>query len=134
MKGISPKDTFDFICKEDRELPEDEQTVFVCNYLTVDQEAYLDDRLGFVTDDGYQVALGSTALIALHYGLEDIKNLEVDGEPVRLERDRTAKKLKGGIYPWKSSVLSKIPKAARAEVAEAIKAGGEITEEERKNL
>lgn len=133
MKGISPKDTFDFVCKEDRDKPPEEQTIFVCSYLTVDQEALIDDKLGVVTDDGYQVSLGSTALLTLHMGLQDIKNLQVDGEPVKLERDRTQKK-RCGVHPWKSDCLSKIPKAARTEIAEAIRNGGELSEEERKNL
>jgi hypothetical protein len=133
MKGISPKDTFDFICLEDRDKKKDEQSVFVCNYLTIDQEADLEDKLGVVTDDGYQVAIGSTALIALHYGLEEIKNLNVNGKPVKLERDRSKKKLKGGIHPWKLSCLSAIPKRARTEIAEAIREGGELSGEERKN-
>jgi hypothetical protein len=133
MKGVSPKDTYEYICREDRSLPKEEQTVFVLNYLDIDQEADIDDKLGCVTDAGYQVSIGSTALLSLHYGLNDVKNLSVDGESMKLVRDESHRKLKGGIRPWKSSCLSAIPKPARTELAEVIRNGGELTEEERKN-
>jgi len=133
MKGVSPKDTFDYICKDDRKLPKKDQTVFKLAHLTIEQEADLDDQLGRVTDDGYQVSIGSTALLALHYGLKDVRNLDVDGKEVELKRDERAKKLKGGVRPWRSDCLSAIPKTARTELSDAIKEGGELTGEERKN-
>lgn len=133
MKGVSPQDTFEHICKEDQDKPTDEQTIFVCSYLDIDQEADVDNKSGFVTDDGYQVALGTTVLLALHYGLKEVKNLHVEGEAVELKRDQGAKKLKGGIRPWRSVDLSKIPKSARQEIAEAIRGSGELKDEERKN-
>ena len=136
-QGITPGDTFEYICREDRKLPKEEQTVFVCGYTDADQDADLDDKLGALTDDGYQVAMGSLTMLALHYGLKEVRNIDGKGNDLKLERDETAKKLKGGLKPWKTGPkegLSLIKKAARNEVAEAIKKGGELTEEELKNL
>ena len=133
MKGVSPQDTFEYVCKKDRDLPKEEQTVFVLAYLDLDQEADLDDKLGAVTDAGYQVNIGSTTLLALHYGLREVRNLDVKGAPVVLERDQAKKQLRGGVRPWKHAGLSKIPKSARTELSEVIRAGGELSEDERKN-
>jgi hypothetical protein len=135
MKAVSSKSTYDYVCKCDRELPEAEQTVCEMGYLTLEQEAFLDDKLGFVTDSGYSVNLGSSNLTALHLGLKGMRNFnDENGEPIVLQRDDTkAKKLPGVGRPWKESQLSKIAKVNRLEMAEVIKNGGEITEEEAKN-
>jgi len=136
-QGITPGDTFEYICREDRDLPQDEQTVFVCGHLTVEQDEDIENRLGALTDDGYQVAMGSISLLALHYGLKSVKNIDGKGADLNLERDETKKLLKGGLRPWKTKQgegLSLIKKSARNEVAQAIRAGGNLSEEELKNL
>jgi len=136
-QGINPGDTFEYVCKEDRELPKNEQSVFVCGFLTVEQDEDIENKLGSLTDDGYQVAMGSISLLALHYGLKSVKNIDGKGNDLVLERDETKKVLKGGVRPWKTKTgegLSLIKKSARQEVAQAIRAGGNLSEEERKNL
>ena len=133
MKGISPKDTFTHVCLQDRELPKEEQTIFTLGYLSVEQEAHVDDSSGCTTNAGYQIQTGTVYLLCLHYGLKSITNLPIDGKEIVLERDETKPKLKGGIYPWKLECLNKIPKSARNEIAQKIRFGGELEEEERKN-
>jgi len=135
MKAVSSKSTFEYVCKCDRELPAAEQTVFELGYLTVEQDAFLDDALGFVTDAGYSVNVGKTNLIALHLGLKSIRNFfDENGEQIILKRDETKKSSLPGVgRPWKESILAKIPKPERLEIADAIKAGGKLDEEERKN-
>jgi len=131
MKGISTKDTYEYICLEDRDLDKKDQTIFVLNYLTIEQEAHIDDKLGCVTDDGYQVSIGSTALLALHYGINEVKNLPVGVKELILARDLSKKKLKGGLRPWHLDGLSCIKKATRTELAEIIRNGGETEDEVR---
>lgn len=136
-QGVNPGDTFEYVCRADRGLKKEEQTVFVCGHLTVEQDEDIENKLGSLTDDGYQVAIGSVSLLALHYGLKSVKNIDGKGTDLVLERDETRKILKGGVRPWKSETgkgLSMIKKSARREVAQAIRAGGELSEEELKNL
>lgn len=136
MKAVSPKTTYEYVPKCDRELPPDEQTVAVFSHLTIEQEAYLDDRTGSLdADGGYQITMGSQNLLALHMGLKELRNFhDPDGNLVELQRDQNKKaNLPEVGRPWKTSQLSFIEKSVRQEFAEVIRKGGEIEEEDRKN-
>lgn len=50
MKAVKrPKEPFEFILPEDRELPTEEQTVFVCQPLTQEEEMVVLDGLSYET-------------------------------------------------------------------------------------
>jgi len=135
MKAVSVNSTTDYICKCDRGLPKEEQTVFKIRSLSVEQEAVLEDALGQVKQGGdFAVNLGSQALLALNLGLENVENLTgPKGKAVKMERDERKALLKGGVRPWKDESLSQIPRAERNEVAQFIINGGQLTETEAKN-
>lgn len=135
MKAANPKSNYNYIVEDDRELPKEEQTVFVLSHLTLEQEEYLDNRVGQVNDDGYAVNAGTIPLIRLHLGLVEIQNFfDNNGKPITLERDKTKKSSLPGVgRPWKTSILQKIEKKYREEIAEAIQKGVELSEDELKN-
>jgi len=136
MKAISPKTTFDYVCKCDRDLPKEDQTIWELSHLTAEQEAYLEDRTGALNNDGgYQVSVGSVNLIALHMGLKGVRGFyDENGNKADLVRDeRKAKKLPGGLRPWTDKSLSMIHKDERDELADVIRQTGVLDEEELKN-
>lgn len=136
MKAISPKSTYKYICKEDRDLPPEEQTVFTLRHLSVEQDAFLTDKGGYLTDDGYNMHSGTVGLMCLDMGLVEISNMPAeDGAPAELARDetRSAKTYPGNIRPWKRECLDAIPKAARIELVAQIRFGDELEESEEKN-
>lgn len=127
MKAVSTKGTFDYVLEADKELPESEQTICVCSYLTIEQVESLQNRS--------QENFGTTLLSILHMGLKDIKNFFDDkGEPIKMERDQSKKADVPGVgRPWKSSCLEFISEADRIELAGAIRNAQNLSEEEVKN-
>ncbi len=135
MKPTNPESTFEYICRADRALPLEEQTIAVLGYLTASQQELLDDSLGFTQDEKFVFTGGKQNTLALHLGLRDLKNFrDESGNEIRLERDETKKYLPGKVRPIKDEFLDRIPKDVRNEYALAIKQGGELTEAELKNL
>lgn len=135
MKALTPGSTFDYIDEIDKDLPVDEQTVFICKYLTTAQRQILDDAIGYQTDEGLVLTLGTSNLLAIHLGLAEIRNFhDAQGNPVELKRDKkAAKRLPGVGRPWDLEVIDLIPKDVLDRVAKAIKNGGELDEDEAKN-
>jgi len=136
MEFISPKSTFKYILKCDRDKPEEEQTIWHFFNLTADEEAVLSDSLGQVKSGSgdFAVNLGTQGLIALDLGLAEIENGNFNGNPVVLERNIQKSPIKNTKKkPWKRDVLDMIPKEERSELASVAINGGELEEEERKN-
>jgi len=135
MKAVNPRSTFEYVLRSERDLPKSEQTIFVCSFLTVEQEAKLEDCSGYQSENGYVLTIGSSNLMALHLGLKEIINMpDADGNTPVLKRDETYRKdyLPGVGRPWKINVLEQIESDARAEIAIAIKRGASITADEAK--
>ena len=134
MRASNPKAEFKVICPEDEGKPQADQTVFWCTHLTTEEEEYLEDHLGSVTDDGFQVNLGSQSTISLSLGLARIENLtNDDNEEIELKRDETKKVLCNKKRPWKYSSLDLIPRAARKYVSTKIIESTKLSEDEQKN-
>jgi hypothetical protein len=134
MLAIDPsEDTWEYICECDRGLSEDNQTVFVLKHLSPKEEARLEDALGQVdSDGGYKLNLGSQARLALDMGLKDVRNFkDSKGNDVSIQRSK--KQLSGLYYPLEDKFLTRIPKAQRTELANAISKGPKLSEEDEKN-
>ena len=136
MKKVSPNQTKEIVCPWEKNLPVEEQTIFVISNLSAEQEAFLDDNLGYQGDVGYVLTLGKANLLALHMGLKEVKNLlGDDGENLTLKRDES--KAKNGIpgvgRPWEMKGINEIAKRARDYVSTQIKEGAKLDEAEAKN-
>lgn len=134
MKAVSPNQTINFVVEDELKLKPEEQTVFVHSHLSAEQAAYIDDNTGYQGNDGYVVTMGRASLLALHLCLKEILNFtDEKGKVIKLERDKTKGKLPGGIRPIKMEILDLIPKKYRTEIAESIKKGEHLEEDEAKN-
>jgi len=131
LKPVQIFSEFDFVLPDDQKLKKEEQTVFVLQSLTVEQEAFLDDTIeGEVPG---QMKYGSTILNVLHMGLKGVKNFPPGGKQIKFARDETAEKLPGDVHPWKSSCLQRIDVQSRRLISAKIRSLSQITEEESKN-
>ncbi len=138
MRFLNPKQTWFVSTPEDELLPVEERTVFHLRTLTVDEDTYLQDRLGSVSDDGMNIKLGSQELIAINIGLDKVETPEVDenGNPILFERDEKKAFIHGidrKIRPWKSESLSRLDKKTRSFLAKSIIDGPKLKEAEVKN-
>ncbi|NRA94187.1 MAG: hypothetical protein HRU26_16185 [Psychroserpens sp.] len=136
MKAVSTKVPFDFVCSFEDKLPKEEKTVFKCLSLTADQEAALDNIIGYQATDGsgYVLTMGKSNLLALHMGLVEIENLpDGKGGTIKIERDNKLPKVPGGLHPIKQSILDQIRKDARDEIALEIKSGAKLGDSDSKN-
>ena len=134
MRAVSSEQTWIHIFEEEEKLPEHEQTKFHLKVLDIEEEGFLDDNLGTMTDDGYSLKLGKQEILALDIGLANVENLMGDdGQPVMFERDVKLKQIRPKLHPWRRDHLSKIPKAKRRALARLIVDGPKLKEAERKN-
>lgn len=135
MKAINPHGTWEYICLDDRELPEEEQTKWPINHLNVVQQDRIADNQSINEIDGTsRVTMGRALTLALHMGLNQPINFpDENGKDVILERDEKAGKLPGGVKPWKIESLDRIPKEVRKELALVILKDGELEIDEAKN-
>lgn len=137
MKAISKTGTKAYVCKSEEGLPTSEQTVFKIGFLSVTQDANLNDLTEY--QDGKMILnTGAKMLLWLHYGLVSVENMfNEDGTAFKLERDTEANVLPDGITkPWKTSganSLGNIPDYARAEIVNVIRDFNTIKEPEAKN-
>lgn len=85
--AINPKATFEYVLEADRELPQDQQTVWILGYLTLGERAEIEDGIAFGDAEGrtnYRV--GSTKLETLRRALRDVRNfVDESGREVPLE-------------------------------------------------
>lgn len=74
--AVDPNRTFDYVLKEDRELPAEQQTVFKLKVLSARELAGLEDSVSVMDKDGnWQVKVGTKVLEILRLGLKGWKNL-----------------------------------------------------------
>ena len=125
--ALDPKSTFPYVLKDDRELPEAEQTVFELRGLTVSEEAAVSDSmiLAHGGTDELSFRAGTHQLTILRMGLRRWSNFAGnDGKPVPFEV--------GKGYPRSvtDECLDRLLPRHRQELANAILERGTITEAE----
>lgn len=132
MRALDIKDTRDYIPECDRNLPENEQTVFVLKTLSAKDQAIVDDKTGSVdAEGGYKITVGTQNLLLIHLGLVDVRNFkDSNGNDVKLTR---SDKLINGIHEISNDFIIRIPKDIRSEIAYAIRKGYQLEDEEVKN-
>jgi len=126
MKAATVGQPYRFVVESERELPDDQQSKFLCGYLTPSELAFVEDS---VYGGRETVHPGRKLLNALHVGLIGVDNME----GCKLVRDETLSRLPGGKFPWSDASLQAIPKAARDEVAYEIIQRSYLDEDARKN-
>lgn len=133
MEAITPNSSFDYVCKADRDLPKEKQSIWKIKHLSAREEAIIEDAMGEMTKGGnFAINLGSQALLALNIGLNGVENFP-PSKPIKFKRDESSMVPGTNIRPWRDRDLSSIPKSARAELAKVIIDGPNLTEEESKN-
>ena len=111
MKGVRFDKPHDYVCKGDRDLPREQQTVFRVQYLNAKEQAELRDMLYGVSGMGEtrseKFLTGTVALKALKFGLKGWDNFNYDdtGEPI----------------PFNEENFSCIPPKERDEIATHIR-------------
>ena len=126
MLALNPAAPYTYVCKADRALAPELQTVWTLKPLSVAEQALVDDSFGKYVDGNMQVTTGSQHLTALRIGLQAVSNFNSDtGVALPLVKDSS------GMVS--EDFLSRIPKDARTELARVIIAGGTLTEIEAKN-
>jgi len=126
MKAATVGEPYWYVVKRERDLPPEQQTRFLCGYLTPSELAFVEDSVygGIET-----VHPGRKLLNALHVGLLGVENME----GCKLERDETLSRLPGRKYPWTEASLQAIPKPERDELAYEIISRSYLNEADRKN-
>ena len=68
MKAIDIKTTANYVCKRERDLKQEEQTVFEIKFPNLKQETFIEDELGHIKkgSGNFGVALGTQEALALH--------------------------------------------------------------------
>lgn len=135
MEIGSPFDEQTYILECDKNKPKEKQRSVIYGYLTVSQDALLDDMQSEVIDGGFRLNTGKVNLMALNLGLKKMVNFfDNKGNQITLERDQTKKNILPVVgRPWKEEALQWIPKYERLCISERIKAGANLDEEEVKN-
>ena len=133
IKALPIEKEFAYVCKSDRENPEDEQTVFWLKVLSYRESSKIEDFLGATDGDDFKVYLGTQEALYLHYGLLRVENFEDEnGKQIEAKREQTQDK-KYGTKCLKDSFLNRIPRDIRKELSKAIEAGPQLDEDTLKN-
>lgn len=125
--ALDPKSTFPFVLKEDRELPEEQRTVFQLRGLTVSEEAQVSDSMLMAHSGSDEVAFraGTHQLTVLRYGLKGWENfLDAEGQPVEFETT------KGHPRVVTDELLDRLLPKHRQELVQAVLDRGEIKADE----
>ena len=125
--ALDPKSTFPYVLKDDRALPEDQQTVFQLRGLTVAEEASVSDSmiLAHSGSDEMSFRAGTHQLTILRYGLRgwDKFNDAAGGE-VAFEQTKAHPRCVS------DACLDRIETKHRAELSGAIMERGDIGADE----
>lgn len=134
--ATAPGETWEYVTKEDRDLPEDKRTVYVLRSLTTQERKKVDNAMLSQGDDmqeGLNLRWGDLTVTALKLGLEDVRNLrDADGQEVPF-RFETVGSVNGRRRRVKDEFLDRVPAAVQYEVASAITKGNQLTEDDAKN-
>lgn len=127
MIALTPKERFSYVLECDRNLPEDEQTVFELRPLSIAEETKVQDALFGGGDAGMTMRTGTGQLMRLRFGLVGCKNLlDASGSEVPFETS------KGSPRHVTDAFLERLGPDARAELSDAIAERGEVSEAEGK--
>ncbi|MGB0685828.1 MAG: hypothetical protein ACPGQD_06575 [Planctomycetota bacterium] len=135
-RAVTPQDRYRYVLKADRELPEEEQTVWWFRALTAKETAKLEDLLGYNrSTDEVRLNLGTTLANTLKAGLVDCENLlDEEGAVVEFERSEKTLNLLGenlkGLVT--DRFLGRIHPEDRKELADAIHSGAYLRKEAKK--
>ena len=124
---------FPYVCKDDRENPESEQTIWWIKVLSYRESSKIEDFLGATDGDDFKVYLGTQEALFLHSGLLRVENFQDEnGKELLLTREVLVdKKFQQKLI--KDAFLNRIPRSIRKELAKAIESGPVLEEEEAKN-
>ena len=126
---INPAQERAFICEEDSNLAEENQTRFAIRSLSASERSQIEDNA--ISQDGsgeQRLRTGSMLLASLHLGLMGWDNFPPGG-PERVFRSKG----KGLSRKVSEKTLSAIPPDVRQELAQAILSGSHLTEEQSGN-
>ena len=86
VQALDPRDTIEIVLKDDAELPEEEQTVWLFKPLTLAAETAIADEASDLEGNKIRVKNGSVELWTLRAGLIGVRNWKDSaGNPVELE-------------------------------------------------
>jgi hypothetical protein len=131
VKPVDPNQETEYVALEDRELPTDQQTVWLLRPLRARELAKLEDNLaeGQPRKKGGHLKFksGTHVLQTLDKGLSGVRNF--GGQDLDLEADvgKAAKQKREDFY-------STIPPNIRRELADVITGDAEVEPEEEENL
>jgi hypothetical protein len=123
VKALTPKSEFEYVLRCDRELPEEDQTVFILRPLTVSEQAEVADVMfgGTAGSEDLIVRSGSVQIKTLRKGLVGWKNfLREDGSEVTFAVENKRK----GIQ---LQLLDLLSMEHRVELSDAISSGSKPT-------
>ena len=125
--ALDPRATFDYVLKEDRELPEEQQTVFELRPLTVSEEARVADSMiaSVPGQDEMSIKSGSYQLQILRCGLRGWRNFK-NAKGADVAFDVT----KGNHRHVTDDSLDRLSYANRNELTNAITEHSAVSEEE----
>lgn len=123
--ALDPKQTFDYVVKDDRDLPPEEQTVWHLRCLTIAEESALADNQYSANAGSGEIMLknGSYQVGILRRGVEGVSNFkDANGN------EQAVSKAGNGLVPLHFFDL--LSTKHREEIATAILTRGEIKEKE----
>jgi hypothetical protein len=124
--AVTPKKGFDYILVEDRTLPVEQQTVWELRALTVGEQTDVQDSLRTEKAETGETLWksGTMVLQTLRAGLRGVRNfMDTDGKAVKFETDKSGKVT--------LEFLDLLLPKWRNELANAIAAGGQLSEKDR---
>lgn len=127
---LSRNSSFDYVLKAERDLPREQQTIFKCKYLTVDEMAEVEDALGSFdsSTNEMRVKVGSQVVKILRLGLVGWLNFKhPDGTEAQFVI-ATNGKTKGSPT---NATLDMLSPADRRELANAITESNRVSETEK---
>lgn len=132
--ALDPESTFEYVLRDDRKLPDEQQTVWLLRPMTAREYAEIENR-SMRMDSKTNEAIfssGTTTLSILKAGLAGVRNLVNDrGEPVPFATKVNGRN--GNREEVRDEFLDKIHPRHLKELANAITERGQLTEEDREN-
>ena len=126
MKAIDASKVYEFVVKDERDLPKKDQTVFLCKYLDAPTGAALGDMIYDVRGVGAQrketLRTGTQQLTILRKCLKGWTNMRGEnGQEVTFDEKRV------------DDMIDMIPPKYRPEVTDFIRGESEVSEGEEKS-
>lgn len=133
IHALDPVTTYKYILKSQREdTPKEDQIIWHLKTLSARENALVEDYSSQYVAGNLQLNAGTENLVTLNCGLMGVENFSrADGTPVNIERDENSA---NGVYnPIKAESLDSIPEFVRLELAQAIRSGHAMGEQDLKN-